>query len=153
MSYPSDVIEYWEHFRKLNNVSDKVRWEAWAFGDNSKLSDELLSLVLERRKRATADLLSEFDVRGEKVPEVGGYSVILDGRGNPAAVIRTTNVKIVPFFDVSKEFAFEEGEDDRTLESWSREHRKYFDRILSSRGMKFDEKSLIVLESFELLYP
>jgi len=65
----------------------------------------------------------------------------------------TTKVDVVPFLEVSAEFAFDEGEDDRTLESWRREHRKYFNRFLGARGLKFDEKSLFVLESFELLHP
>ena len=87
----------------------------------------------------------------KKIPEVGGYSVILDGGGKPAAVIRTTKVKVSPFLEVPAEFAFEEGEDDRTRESWRREHRKYFNRFLRARGLKFDEKTLFVMESFELI--
>jgi uncharacterized protein YhfF len=153
MLYPREVTDYWEHFRRQYNISDSVRWEAWAFGDNPKLADELLGLVLKEHKRATADLVTEFEIRGEKIPEVGGYSVILDGGGKPAAVIMTTKVNVAPFLDVPAEFAFEEGEDDRTLESWRREHRKYFTRFLGARGLKFDEKSLFVMESFELLHP
>jgi len=153
MPYSREITDYWERFRRGHNISDIVRWEAWAFGDSPKLADELLGLVLEGRKRATADLVSEFEARGEKIPEVGGYSVILDGRGKPAAVIMTTKVDVVPFLEVSAEFAFDEGEDDSTLESWRREHRKYFNRFLGARGLKFDEKSLFVLERFDLIHP
>ena len=151
MPYSRDVTDYWERFRREYNVSGGVRWEAWAFGDSPKLADELLGLVIEGRKRVTADLISEFEARGEKIPEVGGYSVILDGGCKPAAVIRTTKVKVAPFLEVPAEFAFEEGEDDRTLDSWRREHRKYFGRFLRARGLKFDEKTLFVMESFELI--
>lgn len=153
MSYSREVTDYWERFRREYNISDSVRWEAWAFGDSPKLADELLSLVLEGRKRATADLVSEFEARDEKIPKVGGYSVILNGGGKPAAVIMTTKVNVAPFLEVPTEFAFEEGEDDRTLESWRREHRKYFNRFLGARGLKFDEKSLFVMESFDLIHP
>jgi uncharacterized protein YhfF len=136
-----------------NNVPEETRWEAWAFGDNPRLADELLRLVLDRKKRGTAELLAEFEHRGEPVPEVGGYSVVLDGRGRPAAVIRTTRVKIMSFTEVTAEFSYSEGEDDRTLESWRIEHRKYYMRVLAARGERFDEASLVVAESFELLNP
>jgi uncharacterized protein YhfF len=62
-------------------------------------------------------------------------------------------VEIKPFTEVTAEFAYSEGEDDRTLDSWRREHRKYFTRVLVARGERFDEASLVVAESFELLHP
>jgi len=54
---------------------------------------------------------------------------------------------------VTAEFAYSEGEDDRTLESWRREHRKYFTRVLAARGVVFDASSHVVMESFEVVYP
>jgi uncharacterized protein YhfF len=57
------------------------------------------------------------------------------------------------FTEVTAEFAYSEGEDDRTLDSWRREHRKYYTRVLATRGERFDEASLVVTESFELLHP
>jgi len=70
MPYSREITDYWERFRRGHNISDIVRWEAWAFGDSPKLADELLGLVLGGRKRATDDLVSEFEARGEKIPEV-----------------------------------------------------------------------------------
>jgi uncharacterized protein YhfF len=57
------------------------------------------------------------------------------------------------FTEVTAEFAYSEGEGDRTLESWRHEHRKYYTRVLAVRGESFDEASLVVAESFELLNP
>jgi uncharacterized protein YhfF len=151
--YPLEVAVYWDSYRKNSHLPKDTRWEAWSFGDNPRLADELLSLVLANKKRGTADLVAEFKYRGEPTPEVGGYSVILDGRGKPAAIIRTSKVEIKPFLEVTAEFACSEGEDDRTLESWRREHKKYWTRTLAGRGENFDESSLVVTETFELVYP
>jgi uncharacterized protein YhfF len=58
------------------------------------------------------------------------------------------------FTEATAEFAYSEGEDDRTLDSWRREHRKYYTRVLAARGgEKFNEASLVVAESFDLLHP
>ncbi|WP_163369291.1 ASCH domain-containing protein, partial [Enterobacter hormaechei] len=56
-------------------------------------------------------------------PRVGEVSVILDGRGEPACAIETTAVARMRFSEVDQAFAFEEGEDDRTLASWRTAHR------------------------------
>ena len=151
--YTPEVRAYWEEYRSCNNVPEGARWEAWAFGDNPRLADELLGLVLEGKKRGSANLVAEYEHGGNPLPEVGGYSVVLDGRGRPAAIIRTTRVEIMPFTEVGVEFAYSEGEDDRTLDSWRREHRKYFKRVLAARGESFDEASLVAAESFELVHP
>ena len=80
-TYPPEVTRFWENYRKLSRLPEGTPWEAWPFGDNPRLADELLKLVLEGGKRGTADLLLEYEHRGEAVPEVGDHSVILDGRG------------------------------------------------------------------------
>ncbi len=79
------------------------------------MSDELLELVLAGKKTGTATLVIELVKKGEKMPQVGDYNVILDGRGKPAGVIRTTSVVVKPFSEVEEAFTYSEGEDDRTL--------------------------------------
>ncbi len=92
--------------------------EAWSFGDNPALADELCQLVLSGIKTATCSLLWEYEADGEALPQEGQLSIILDGQGKPSAVIETTQVIIQPFNQVDASFAYEEGEDDRSLESW-----------------------------------
>lgn len=54
---------------------------------------------------------------------------------------------------MTEEFAALEGEDDRTLVSWRREHERYFRRVLDGAGVAFDENLPVALERFEVLYP
>jgi uncharacterized protein YhfF len=44
-----------------------------------------------------------------------------------------------------------EGEDD-TLESWQKNHKKFFTEEGKAIGYKFTENMLVVFEDFELLY-
>lgn len=126
---------------------------AWSFGDSPELADELLALVLSGQKRATATSAAELAAAGEPVPQVGDLSIVLDGAGHPRALIRTTEVRVARFGDVDEEFAAREGEDDGTLESWRREHAKYYRRVLEGTGVEFGEDLEVVLETFEVLYP
>ena len=124
---------------------------AWAFGDNPVLADELLALVLAGTKTGTSSALVDYDAEDIPMPVVGELSIILDGAGHPAALIRTTDVQVVAFDDVDADFAAAEGEDDRTLESWRAEHTKYFLRTLGLDELPADFQ--LVTERFELLYP
>lgn len=124
---------------------------AWAFGDNPVLADELLALVLAGTKTATSSALADYDAEDTPIPVVGELSIILDGEGHPAALIRTTHVQVVAFEDVDADFAAAEGEDDRSLESWRAGHTRYFQRTLGLDALPADFQ--VVTERFELLYP
>jgi uncharacterized protein YhfF len=65
---------------------------------------------------------------GLKGSEVGKRWVAQDGAGRPRAVLETTELTQHRFDTVDAQFAFEEGEDDRTLASWARAHQAYFTR-------------------------
>ena len=104
----------------------EVDWrslEQFSFGDSPELADQLAELVLTGTKRATCWAASE----GPKT-HVGKQWVVLGGSGVPIAVIETTELTQRRFDEVDAAFAFEEGEDDRTLASWRRAHRNYFGR-------------------------
>ncbi|NAZ88327.1 ASCH domain-containing protein [Kineococcus indalonis] len=124
-----------------------------AFGDTARLADELLSLVLEGRKRATAELVDEFTARGEALPRVGGHWIACDGSGAPRVVLRSTELRLGPSTSCEESFAAAEGEDDGTLESWRREHRRYWERTCAARGAVWSEDDEVVFERFTVVWP
>ena len=109
--------------------------------------------MLAGKKTGTATLVIELEKEGDKMPEVGDYNIILDGKGRPAAIIRTTSVTIKPLNQVDEAYAYSEGEDDRTLESWKREHWKYWTRKSQKLGFTMKEDLQVICENFELVYP
>ncbi len=159
-----EILAFWEMARgrarlgRLESVmgptpASAVPPPAWSFGDNPRLADELLGLVLAGTKTATASSLAELEAAGEPVPTAGDLSIVLDGAGHPRALIRTTGVTVLPFHEVTAEQAVAEGEDDRTLASWRREHERYYRRVLEGTGTEFSPDLPIAFEEFELLYP
>jgi uncharacterized protein YhfF len=99
--------------------------EAFSFGDSPALADQLLGLVLEGKKRATCWATSE----GLKGALVGMSMVVLDGKRRPSIVL-TTNELVQPRFDdVDEQFAYDEGEGDRSLAYWREAHKRYFTRL------------------------
>jgi uncharacterized protein YhfF len=59
------------------------------------------------------------------LPQKWDLSIVLDGNGNPVLVIESITVVILPFNEVSEQFAFEEGEGDRSLAYWRMAHENY----------------------------
>ncbi len=128
-----------------SNMGELLAPPAWSFGGTPELADELLELVLAGSKTAAASALWEFEAEDEPLPEIGTLSIVLDGAGHPHALLRTSDVRIVPFGEVDEEHASLEGEGDRSLAHWRQAHRHYL-----TPG--HDDTMPVVLERFELLY-
>ena len=150
MTAPS-VEAFWRSFVEATGVDGP--YSAWAFGNDPAMADELGLLVRDGPKRATTSLLSWYEGEDadpdEPMPVVGGLSVVLDGRGEPICVIRTVKVVVCPFGEVDEAFAWVEGEGDRSLAYWRDAHIRFF----ASEGRPADEDTLVVLETFEQLWP
>ena len=125
-------------------------YEAWSFGDDP---DGLAGLVSRGIKTATCSAAQLYEIDGEKLPEAGEYSVILDSRDNAVCVIRTVRVYTIPFRDADARHAFMEGEGDRSLEYWRKVHRNFFTRELESAGLSFCENTPVVCEEFVKVFP
>ena len=116
-------------------------------GNTREFRDELNSLVLAGKKRATAGALEWEYEEGEPVERVGEKFALLDYKGKAIATIVATRVEIVDFIDVPDEFALAEGEGDLSAEDFRKSHAKYW----AEDGFKVKDDSLIVLMYFEVL--
>ena len=152
MTHSPEVLEFWEGVKAQTGVEGDLQ-DAFGFGDTPELVDELLSLVLTGRKRASCNLVREGELEGWPDLEVGAYNIILDGAGRPRAVIRTVSVTRVRFSDVPEDHARLEGEGDGTLERFRTEHTRYYERVGARLGFEFSEDMEVDLEVFELVYP
>lgn len=152
---PQHIQQYWQKFLDQCTPEQTAKYktipEAWGFGDNAQLADQLGSLVLQGIKTATCGAFWEYEQEGEAIPKVGDLSIILDSKEQPMCIIETTEVSIVPFNEVDAQFAYEEGEDDRSLESWRREHWKYFTRVTQDPAL-VSETMPLVCERFRLIW-
>ncbi|MEM8999006.1 MAG: ASCH domain-containing protein [Bacteroidota bacterium] len=122
------------------------------FGDNQKDADHLADLVCKDIKRATSHSLLGIQLRGEGLPKIGDFFVVTNWSGDAKCIIRTTSVKLVPYFSVHAEHARLEGEGDKSLAHWKKVHWGYYTRELA----KFDrvplESMIVVFERFEKLF-
>ncbi|MFE5409328.1 ASCH domain-containing protein [Microbacterium sp. NPDC056569] len=123
------------------------------FGDSERLADELLAHVISGRKRATSELAADFVARGDEVPRIGSHWIACDGRGAPTIIIRSVELRLGDFASADAAFAADEGEDDLSLASWQREHRRYWTRVSAAQGRQWSEDEEIVFERFRVVWP
>ncbi|MCW4457880.1 ASCH domain-containing protein [Microbacterium sp. MPKO10] len=128
-------------------------YEAEQFGDSAEMADELLALILDGRKRATSSHAAEYRNDGDQFPAIGSHWISCDGSGIPRAIRRIVELRVAPFAAVDAQFAYDEGEDDRTLESWRHEHWRFFSRVCAARRATFSEDDELILERFAVVWP
>jgi uncharacterized protein YhfF len=142
----ADVEAFWRRFVAATEIDGSHT--AWGFGSSPEMATDLGLLVRDGPKRATASLRSEYDA-DEPLPASGDLGVILDGDGRPLCVVRTASVEVRAFGDVDEEFAWTEGEGDRSLAYWREAHLRFF----TAGGTRPEDDTEVVLERFDLLWP
>jgi uncharacterized protein YhfF len=131
----------WEEYRGSGADAPRALPPVEPFGDSVEMADELLALVRRGVKTATASL------PGSDRVAVGDHWIVCDGSGAAALVLRTTEVRVGPLDSVDDDFAWAEGEGDRSRSSWLDGHRRFFSRE-APEG--FGD---VVFERFEVVWP
>jgi uncharacterized protein YhfF len=126
--------------------------DVWSFGDRPEMASQLAHLVMCGEKRVTMGWVDAAEKDGTPLPLVGGVSVVTDAFGYPRCVLRSAEVKLVPFGEVDAASAAGEGEGDLTRADWHEGHTAYFQGEAARNGLVFDDTAVIAIERFEVLH-
>jgi uncharacterized protein YhfF len=99
------VAAFWEVARfhaRLNAIPsyfgpsalESVPPPAWSFADSRDEADRRLAGLLDGTGTTTESPLADFEEGSVPVPEVGTLGIVLDGAGDPRALVVTTAVRI-----------------------------------------------------------
>lgn len=153
MNENAEVKNFWKQFCLANpEINPEMPYDFWCFGNTSEMAKRLGELVLKGDKRATTTLLEGAKKEGYE-PSIGDYTVITDFEENPMCIIQTIEINVLPFDEVDEEYAFVEGEGDKSLDYWREGHRRFFTIDAAENGLEFNEKSLVICQKFKLLFP
>lgn len=145
------VEKLWNDFIEAHGIKDG-HYTAWSFGRTPEMADELLQEVLLGEKRGTSGLKRAYELEQEELPKAGDYSILLDGRGEAAAIIQAKLVDILPYKAVTDLHGYLEGEGERNLAYWRKVHRPFFETELNEANEEFTEEHLVVYEYFDVVY-
>lgn len=145
---------FWQDYCQAHPDVDRPDLEETAaFGDSVELADELIGLVLRGIKTATAGLRSDYVAEGEPLPQLGGHWIACDGRGAPRAVLQTTELRLGPAASVDRDFAWDEGELDRSRRSWLNGHLGYWQRTGAEQTDAGAPVSDVIFQRFRVSWP
>lgn len=153
MAIPPHLSAFWAAAEQARPDLDRGRFlEAFAFGDNERLANELARLVLSGAKKATASLAWTHEFDRKLFPKPGDLSIVTSWGGEPLCIIETTAIEIVAFDQVLEAFVREEGEGDGTLASWRRSHALYFGRECARIGRVPAPDMPVLCERFRVVF-
>lgn len=126
--------------------------EPVAFGFTPQDATEISKLVLNRVKTATGSLFWSYEADGKSLPSVGDFWIMIDGDSNPVCVVQTTNVEMIPFDEVSEDYARCGGEEERSLDAWRRMYWKYIVLECKRIGHEPTTTAPMIMERFVVVY-
>lgn len=145
------IEKFWQDFLISAKLDPNTNYyDSFYFGFGEKTANNLLQLVLQEKKKATSSSMSAYGIESHQPPKIGDYSIVTDYKGNPHCVIKTTNITILPFNQITDEMARREGEGDLT--AWVDSHKEFFSQDADELGYIFEEDALVLFEDFELVY-
>ena len=148
------IEAFWRRFQAARPDLETSRgyYEAFSFGDDTAMADELAALVANGVKTATSSLLWSYEDRGVAVQREGDFHVVVDARRAPVCVIQTTELWIARFEAVDARFAFDYGEGERTLDWWRENLWAYYAAVCASLGREPTPSMPLVCERFAVVF-
>ena len=146
---------YWKQFLTSLPASDKpspTLAGADSFGFTDIDAKEIAGLVLAGIKTATGSLLWSYEADNARIPQIGDYWIITKGPDDPICVIETTEQHIIPFDQVTPDYAYDGGEGNRTIEGWRKIYWKLIVDECARIGRSPSENAPLVMERFRVVY-
>lgn len=151
-----------------NNHSAKNMWGDYldshlehAFADAPKIIqlgeteqdiNTSVKLIKEGVKKATSYSLLGLQYRKEPLPKTGDFLVIANSSDIAQCIVRTTSVKLKPFFGIDADYVRLEGERDKSLDFWKKKYWDYFLRELEPFERLPRESMIVVCVTFDKVF-
>ena len=147
------ATKLWDVFLKTHpDVDIALVPQIKVFGTDGNLSSSVLDTILKGKALGYIEPLLALQCRGESIPVIGGFYLLLDSKENARAVIQIKTARLHPFFNVPKESIASEGRVLKSVESWKSEVWENFASQLMTYGKPLRESSIMVCTTFNLVF-
>ncbi|MPW36590.1 ASCH domain-containing protein [Vibrio sp. B1Z05] len=141
----------------LSSLSELEREKYSSFSSDYFCGDEenanvCAELIRTGVKTATCSLAAWYDSDEEPMPSVGHLQVVLNWQQHPVCIVEIDSVETCRYNEVTAEFAFAEGEGDRSLASWRETHWQFFSDECAELNITPKDDMLLVLGRFHVVY-
>lgn len=126
--------------------------KVYHFSDNERDANHNVDLVLAGVKKAASYSLLGLQLQKKELPKRGDFTVLTDWNGKGKCIVRTTSVRMMPYFSITAEHAKLEGLGDGSLAAWKKEYWELFQRELAIFDRKPNDSMIVVCEYFEKVF-
>ncbi len=124
----------------------KIIW----LSDNPEDSARKLDQIVNGRKRAISKSLLGVQLRGESLPKIGDFLVVLGHDGLAKCILKITSVRLRPLFSIPEDYMRTDGYEN--TEQWKRDHWTQFKAELEPFGRVPRDSMIVVCQTFEKVY-
>ena len=147
--------EYLDKYLESLTDSERNRYHSFSadyFCADEKNANLCAGLISIGQKTATCSLKYGYEYDDEPIPVIGHLMIVNNWDGTPICIVEITSVEQCKYSDVTAEFAFLEGEGDRSLEWWKKAHWSFFAKECEELNIEPCEDMMLVLEKFHVVY-
>lgn len=126
--------------------------ESFCLGINKEHADTCAMLITASLKTASSGALASYLHYQVPMPVADDLAIITNWAGEAQCIIRTTEVDVIPFNEISDDYAVKEGEGDQSLGHWKKTHWDFFSTDLAAFGELPEEDMMVICEEFEVIY-
>jgi uncharacterized protein YhfF len=126
--------------------------DVWSFGNRPEMASQLAHLVTCGVKRVTMGWNAASARSGTPTAYEGAINIVTDGFGYPRVVVRSADVRVTPFDEVTAADVVGEGEGDLSYADWREAHERYFRAEAARYDLTFDGTVELSVERFEVLH-
>lgn len=146
------ITEFWEKFLKDNNLPDSTPFGGeLTYADDEGEQSPILALILCGKKTANFSALAGYHINNDPLPHKSMYYVLNNLKGDHMAVVKTVNVQILPFMEITWEMAQKEGADE-SLSDFRQRYTEFFREDSDIVGYDFSPEMPVVFEEFQLIW-
>lgn len=120
------------------------------FAENGLNANQVAKLIVSGAKRANSPSLLGLQYRKEPLPHVGDLMVVTDWEGNAKCIVKTTAVKLRPYFSITEAYARLDGYD--SLQQWKEAHWEQYTLELAPFNRVPRESMIVVCQEFEKVF-
>lgn len=144
------VSEFFKDFLEQTNSANRH----FTFGRlcyDEQSANEAIELILQGKKTVLFSSLYSYEYGIKKLPKINDFFVVTNWQKEPKCIIKTTDIKITPFKDISQDI-IKLGGKDNSLESWRKYYIGFFEEICRENLKTFDFNMPVVIQKIELIY-
>lgn len=146
---------YLDKYLSSLNESERQKYQSFSadyFCGDEHNANVCAELIRIGQKTATCSLNHWYESGEEAMPAIGHLMVVLDWDKAPICIIEIDSVETCKYNEVTAEFAYAEGEGDRSLDWWRKAHWDFFAKECTELAIEPNENMKLVLERFHVVY-